>query len=128
MVASSGVAGRKVGPRPQERPLGSSAEKSRRRRLASSAALAITVAATYAGSLQNGFVNFDDDRYVFANPRVQQGLSLDGVAWAFRATDCANWHPITWLSLQLDVTLFGPKPWGFHLTNVLLHGANVLLL
>src|SRR5205807_980826 len=40
----------------------------------------------------------------------------------------ANWHPFTWLSLQLDAQLFGPTPFWFHLTNVLLHAASTLLL
>ncbi|HVX14532.1 MAG TPA: tetratricopeptide repeat protein [Pirellulales bacterium] len=118
----------KVERRPHNHPASSYPENSGRRQLAISAALAVAVALTYGGSLRNGFVNFDDDRYVFANPHVQQGLSLSNIEWAFRATDCANWHPITWLSLQLDVTLFGPKAWGFHFANLLLHGANVLLL
>src|SRR5207248_6243560 len=39
-----------------------------------------------------------------------------------------NWHPLTWLSLQLDYELFGLRPWGYHLSNLLLHTANTLLL
>ena len=76
------------------------------------------------------FVNFDDPDYVAENVHVQKGLTPAGIAWAFRADDrTANWHPLTWLSLMLDCQLYGPR-WagGFHLTNMLLHAANSVLL
>ncbi len=91
-------------------------------------ALAGATVVAYAGCLQNGFVNFDDDRYVSANPRVQRGICLEGIQWALTTWDVANWHPLTWLSYELDATLFGLKPWGYHATSVLLHVANTLLL
>jgi Tfp pilus assembly protein PilF len=74
------------------------------------------------------FVNYDDPVYVIENKGVHHGLSLDGLRWAFTTYHAANWHPLTWLSLQLDYQLFGLQPWGYHLTNLLLHTANVLLL
>ena len=62
------------------------------------------------------------------NPAVQAGFTWKTVAWAF-TTDCAaNWHPLTWLSHMLDVQLFGLNPGGHHLTSLLLHTANTLLL
>jgi Flp pilus assembly protein TadD len=77
----------------------------------------------------NGFVNYDDGDYVVRNAQVREGLSWAGTVWAFATTHAANWHPLTWLSLQLDAALFGSaSAWGFHLTNVLLHTANVVLL
>src|SRR5437016_1634196 len=71
------------------------------------------------GRLVNAdFINYDDTKYVIFNPHVQGGLTFPGFAWAFSSFDCSNWHPLTWLSLQLDSTLFGSKPLGFHLTNI----------
>jgi tetratricopeptide (TPR) repeat protein len=90
--------------------------------------LAAAVAAAYAGAPGNGFVDMDDPLYVRDNPEVRAGLTAEGVRWAFTTFETSNWHPLTWLSLQLDATLFGPGPWGFHLTNVVLHAANTLLL
>ena len=78
--------------------------------------------------LRAGFINYDDDLYVSNNPRVKEGLTIDSVRWALTAADCANWHPLTWLSLQLDAQWFGVGPRGFHLTNLLLHAANSVLL
>jgi tetratricopeptide (TPR) repeat protein len=84
-------------------------------------------------ALNCGFVNVDDPDYVTLNPRVRAGLSAEDVRWAFTAFHTYNWHPLTWLSLQLDATLWktpdgGPDPRGFHLTNLLLHAANAGLL
>ena len=74
------------------------------------------------------FINLDDDLYITENAQVQQGLSWDSVLWAMTALEEAFWHPLTWLSHMLDYQLFGLNPAGHHLTNLLLHLANVLLL
>ena len=82
----------------------------------------------YGAVWQFEFLNIDDDLYVTHNPHIQRGLSLDSVLWSMTAMEAANWHPLTWLSHMLDVQLFGLNPAGHHLTNLLLHMANVLLL
>jgi tetratricopeptide (TPR) repeat protein len=82
----------------------------------------------YASVWHHGFVNFDDDDYVTANPVVLRGLTWHGVAWAFTTEHAVNWHPLTWLSHMLDVQLFGLDPGPHHLTNLLFHIANTLLL
>jgi tetratricopeptide (TPR) repeat protein len=74
------------------------------------------------------FVDFDDDRYVALNPHVQDGVSIAGTSWAITSMDESNWHPVTWLSLQLDGSLYGARAWGYHLTNLLLHAASAILL
>src|SRR5712692_7377603 len=93
-------------------------------------ALAALSLATYAPVLRGGyeFLNSDDDEYVTTNPNVQAGLTGHSLWWALTAFRAHNWHPLTWMSLQLDHQLFGLDPWGYHLSNVLLHTANVLLL
>jgi tetratricopeptide (TPR) repeat protein len=91
------------------------------------AALAlIAYAPIWDGSYQ--FVNADDDEYVTANSQVQRGLTRESLWWALIAFHSHNWHPLTWMSLQLDWQLYGRKPLGFHVTNVLLHTANTVLL
>ena len=82
----------------------------------------------YGAVWQFEFLNIDDDLYVTHNPHIQRGLSPDSVLWSMTAMEEANWHPLTWLSHMLDVQLFGLNPAGHHLTNLLLHMANVLLL
>ena len=39
-----------------------------------------------------------------------------------------NWHPLTMISHMLDCQLFGLKPWGHHLTSLLLHALNTTLI
>jgi hypothetical protein len=74
------------------------------------------------------FVLFDDPHYVEANPHIERGLNAESVRWAFQTTYLSNWHPLTWISYMVDHEIYGSKPAGFLLTNVLLHVANTLLL
>jgi tetratricopeptide (TPR) repeat protein len=81
------------------------------------------------------FVNYDDRDYVYENPHVLNGLTRNGVIWAFSTNQSANWHPLTWLSHMLDCQLFraaslpgGTNPGRMHLMNLILHLANTLLL
>ncbi|MBX7220386.1 MAG: tetratricopeptide repeat protein [Blastocatellia bacterium] len=90
--------------------------------------LILLTAAIYWQIRDHAFLNFDDDRYVSDNPIVARGLSQAGIAWAFTTFDLANWHPVTWLSLMLDCSLFGPKAERLLQVNLLFHLANVGLL
>ena len=75
-----------------------------------------------------GFVNYDDNAYVYQNPMVQAGLTWAGFKWAFTTLDLSNWNPLTWLSFMLDCQLFGANAGWFHLVNVFFHAANAVLL
>jgi protein O-mannosyl-transferase len=85
-------------------------------------------AAAYWRLPGNGFVNFDDRTYVFSNPHIAGGLTWPGIKWCFTSFYAANWHPITWLSHMVDVSIFGMKPAGHHMVNLLLHIANCIML
>jgi Tfp pilus assembly protein PilF len=74
------------------------------------------------------FINYSDPFYVTDNSHVTEGLSTSSARWALTTTYRNNWHPLTWLSLQLDDELYGLNPHGYHLTNLLLHTVNVILL
>jgi Flp pilus assembly protein TadD len=90
--------------------------------------LIIATGAVYWQVGGHAFIEFDDDRYVFENHRVQTGLTWEGVRWALTATDVSNWHPLTWVSHMLDGQLYGSSPRGHHLTNLAFHIANAILL
>jgi protein O-mannosyl-transferase len=91
------------------------------------ALVALTVAAySGVGSLQ--FVPLDDQGYVYENPHVTAGLTLDGFRWALMAGDQANWHPVTWLSHMLDVQCFGLDAGYHHLSSLVIHALNSVLL
>ncbi|MFQ5486237.1 MAG: glycosyltransferase family 39 protein, partial [Desulfobacterales bacterium] len=74
------------------------------------------------------FIGYDDDGYVTENPLVKNALTLNNIIWAFKSTHKSNWHPLTWLSHMLDVQLFGMNPGHHHMTSVLFHILNSLLL
>lgn len=74
------------------------------------------------------FITYDDPVYFTENSHVQSGLKPDGALWAFHTGWMGNWNPAVWLSYMLDVELFGKGPAGPHFTNLVLHGANAILL
>src|SRR5437899_1415573 len=82
----------------------------------------------FAPAVRHDFVSFDDDLYVSENPEVLSGLTGPGLRWAWTTLHMGYYQPLTWMSFQLDAQLFGPKPWGFHLSNILWHAANVALV
>lgn len=92
------------------------------------AALALATLALYWPATGHDFISFDDTRYVTENPQVRGGLTWEGVKWAFRHPLLCNWHPVTVLSHMLDGQVYGLAPWGHHLTSVLLHALNALLV
>lgn len=74
------------------------------------------------------FVNFDDNLYVTGNLHVNTGLNWKDFLWAWTAMTTGNWHPLTWLSHELDCQVFGLYAGGHHLTNLFLHSLNAVLL
>lgn len=82
----------------------------------------------YGQTYSFNYVQLDDAAYVLDNPAVLSGLTLDSIEWAFKSFHMSNWHPLTWLSHMLDVSLFGIDPGWAHLHNMVLHGINSLLV
>jgi Flp pilus assembly protein TadD len=89
--------------------------------------VAVTLAAFWR-VLGAEFVLYDDDRYVTDNSRIKTGFTTENLKWAFTTGYQATWQPLTWLSYMPEWRIYGANPFGYHLTNLLLHLANVLLL
>ncbi len=92
--------------------------------------LMLILAATlllYLKVFNNLFTNWDDDFYVLENPYLKN-FSLSSLKHIFTVYYCGNYHPLTMLSLVLDFRLGGLQSWPYHLTNLILHLANVLLV
>jgi tetratricopeptide (TPR) repeat protein len=104
--------------------------KQTRRTLLICVLLSAVTLAVYWPVTGHDFISCDDPAYVTLNPIVQQGLTWPGVGWAFAELHGATtyWHPLTWLSHMLDCQLFGLRPGWHHLTSLLLHTTNALLL
>ena len=99
-----------------------------RRTLVFSLLLFAAVLASYSSIIHNQFLDYDDNEYITNNAHVKAGLTWANVQWAFSTSEEANWHPLTWLSHELDSELFGLNPVGHHVVNVLLHAVNAVLL
>ena len=90
--------------------------------------LAFGTTALYWPITSHPFILYDDEQYVSANPHVTTGLSEANFVWAFKNSEAANWHPLTWISHQADCQVFGLNAGGHHLVNLLFHVANTLLV
>ena len=90
--------------------------------------LAVATAVVYWPAVGFDYVNYDDPEFVATNPHVLGGLTWQNVRWAFGTGLDGNWIPLTWLSYMLDVEWSGPTAAGLHLTNILLHAANTVLI
>ncbi len=91
-------------------------------------ALAALTLGTYLPTLDNAFVDYDDQLYLTENPQVQSGLGGASLVYAFTTPVAANWHPLTILSHMLDCQLFGLSAGWHHFVSLLLHIANTLLV
>ncbi len=78
-------------------------------------------------ALGGEFLNWDDDQNFLNNPSYR-GLGPANVAWAFETFLMGHYHPLTWLTLELDYVIWGMNPTGYRLTNVLLHGATAAVV
>lgn len=92
------------------------------------AGLIAAIVISYLPVLDAEFVGYDDELYVTKNPHVQAGPVADSLAWAFTTFATGNWHPVTWIAHMLDCQIYGLDPRGHHLTNLILHVGNALLL
>ncbi|MEK9150040.1 MAG: hypothetical protein AAB267_08360, partial [Candidatus Desantisbacteria bacterium] len=81
----------------------------------------------YLPALQNEFVNWDDQSYVYENQNIKS-IDLNFFRWSLAAEVAALWHPLTMFSLALDYAIWGLNPIGYHLTNILFHTANTFLV
>lgn len=100
----------------------------RNQTLCLSFALAALVLAAFWRVLFCDFLIYDDWEYVVTNDMVRRGLTSESLTWAFTKFHSSNWHPLTWISHMADVQFYGLRPFGHHLTNLLLHLANTILV
>ncbi len=88
---------------------------------------AITLS-VYAPTLHYPFISYDDPVYIIDNPHVVNGLSWDGIKWAFRSTVSLHYHPVTWISHMVDVEFFGMEPGAHHASAIIIHALATILL
>ena len=90
--------------------------------------LALIVIVPFYQTMQFKFVNYDDNWFILGNKNIQAGFDRSSVYWAFTTLFASNWQPLAWLSLMLDYKMYGTSAGGYHVTNMLIHLVNTLLL
>jgi Tfp pilus assembly protein PilF len=89
--------------------------------------IAVLTFLVYAPALDNNFVNWDDPDYVYENLYIRS-LDVQFLTWIFSTFHMQNWHPLTWLSHGIDYALWGLNPMGHHLTSIVLHVLNTVIV
>jgi len=90
--------------------------------------LAVLTLLVYGPISKHPFINYDDGTYITSNPHIQDGLTTETVRWAMTSFYAANWHPLTWLVHAMNYQLYGLEAGGHHVTSMLLHTFNVILV
>jgi len=81
----------------------------------------------YLPALSNGFIDWDDSPLLLRNPHYR-GLGPDQLRWMFTSRLMGHWMPLNWISFGLDHAVWGMTPFGYHLTNLLLHATNAAVV
>ena len=77
--------------------------------------------------LRNDFTNWDDPMYVRGNKLIRD-LSWHGIANVFTKTHVSEYYPLNHLSYALDYHHWQLNPFGYHLSNLILHAVNSVLV
>ena len=97
----------------------------RREVLIGAAVLTTLVLGVFGQTFSHEFITFDDDVYILEQPRRPEGLTWEGLHWAF-GFHPGNWHPLTWLSHMVDVQVFGLWAGGHHLVSAGIHAGQAV--
>ena len=90
--------------------------------------LTVAIWLVFGQTVNHGFINFDDDRYVYQNAEVSKGLTIEGLEYFLTHSHARLWHPLATLTHMIDCQLYGLRPGGHHVTNVILHNIGSVLL
>ncbi len=77
-------------------------------------------------SVANDFVDWDDYAFVLDNPNIKS-ITPTTLWWMLTTSYAGVWHPLTWFSHALDVSLWGMNPSPQRLESILLHCFNIVL-
>src|SRR5262245_39721850 len=88
--------------------------------------VALITFVVFSPALRNGFVNWDDLENIIENPNFR-GFSWSHLRWMFTTFHMGHYQPLSWVTFGLDYLLWGIEPFGYHLTNIILHSANAVV-
>jgi protein O-mannosyl-transferase len=121
-----------MGRRSPQKPVAAAPLAMRRPRVAGrdwlvAAGLVLLVFTVFGQVAGHKFLNYDDGQSIYENAHVSQGLTGSSIEWALTSAE-TGWYPLTWLSHELDVTVWGVRPGPHLLMNVAFHALNAVLL
>jgi hypothetical protein len=90
--------------------------------------LIISVLFIYGQTIRHDFIPYDDPHYIYDNQRVLEGLTWDNFKWSWTTFEFSNWHPLTWISMMTDVSLYGNNAGPHHITSAFIHLLNSFLV
>jgi len=88
---------------------------------------ALVVMAAFSSAVSGGFQQWDDVALLVDNP-AYRGLAWSNLRWMFTTNLMGHYMPVTWITYGLDYVVWGLNPYGYHLTNLVLHAANATLV
>ncbi len=88
--------------------------------------IAVATVSAFFPALRNGFVNWDDNQTLVENA-YYRGLGLNELRWMFTTFHMGHYQPLSWMTFGMDYLVWGMNPFGYHLTNLILHSANAVL-
>ncbi len=97
------------------------------------AVLAVVICIIFSGTVRNGFI-WDDDDYIYKNPLLTEPGGLAKIWKSYYSPkfnpqeNTPQYYPLVFTTFYLEHKLWGLYPAGYHITNVLLHIANTILL
>jgi tetratricopeptide (TPR) repeat protein len=78
----------------------------------------------YLPALRGGFI-WDDDDHLTRNPAM---ATFDGLRQIWSSLAVSRYYPLTLTSFWVEHRLWGLNPLPYHAVNILLHGANAMLV
>jgi hypothetical protein len=89
-------------------------------------AVAVLTVICFLPAVSGSFLNWDDNVNFTGNPSYR-GLGPEQIRWAFTSVLFGHYIPLTRLTWSANFALGGMNAWGYHLVNLLLHGANAVI-
>lgn len=89
--------------------------------------VAVVTLVVFSEVVRHGFVDWDDNRILIENGNYR-GLGWLNLQWMFTTFYKSLYRPLTWVSFGFDYLFWGMNPFGYHLSSLLLHTLNSVLV
>jgi hypothetical protein len=99
-----------------------------RKKISALLLISVVTITVYFGSINNLFTTWDDPVYILNNPHIKE-LSVKSILRIFQTPEyMRNYQPVVLVSYAVDHYFYSFKSYGYHITNLLFHLCNVILV